>query len=160
MSERNSLDVPLTRLVMEMASVESRSGKTEYLTSCLKRKKGLFRKCYPKRYPKPQIAKLKGCNTLCLGGIATVTLAKAGNIRVSTKEGLTKMANPLKFLWCRRRDLNPHGRNPLPPQDSVSTSFHHFGIMNLAPLRSAIGLPWHALHIDYYVASRPAGSSR
>ena len=29
--------------------------------------------------------------------------------------------------WCRRRDLNPNGHNPLPPQDSVSTRFHHFG---------------------------------
>ena len=24
--------------------------------------------------------------------------------------------------WCRSRDLNPDGRNPLPPQDSVSTN--------------------------------------
>ncbi len=23
--------------------------------------------------------------------------------------------------------MNPHGRRPLPPQDSVSTRFHHFG---------------------------------
>jgi len=29
---------------------------------------------------------------------------------------------------CRRPDLNRHGRGPLPPQDSVSTKFHHFGI--------------------------------
>ena len=29
--------------------------------------------------------------------------------------------------WCRRRDLNPHGRRPPPPQDGVSTKFHHFG---------------------------------
>ena len=37
----------------------------------------------------------------------------------------------LILLWCRRRDLNPHGRSPLPPQDSVSTRFHHFGTINL-----------------------------
>ena len=24
--------------------------------------------------------------------------------------------------WCRRRDLNPHGQGPLPPQDSVSAN--------------------------------------
>ena len=29
--------------------------------------------------------------------------------------------------WCRRRDSNPHTRKALPPQDSVSTKFHHFG---------------------------------
>jgi hypothetical protein len=33
----------------------------------------------------------------------------------------------LLFLWCRRPDLNRHGFWPLPPQDSVSTKFHHFG---------------------------------
>lgn len=32
------------------------------------------------------------------------------------------------FSWCRSRDLNPDERNSLPPQDSVSTKFHHFGI--------------------------------
>ena len=32
------------------------------------------------------------------------------------------------FVWCRSRDLNPDGFCPLPPQDSVSTRFHHFGI--------------------------------
>jgi hypothetical protein len=32
------------------------------------------------------------------------------------------------LLWCRSRDLNPDGFCPLPPQDSVSTRFHHFGI--------------------------------
>jgi hypothetical protein len=37
--------------------------------------------------------------------------------------------------WCRRRDLNPHGRSPLPPQDSVSTRFHHFGTPLLFRLR-------------------------
>ena len=26
------------------------------------------------------------------------------------------------YKWCRRRDLNPHGLLPLPPQDSVSTN--------------------------------------
>jgi hypothetical protein len=31
------------------------------------------------------------------------------------------------LLWCRRPDLNRHGCYPLPPQDSVSTKFHHFG---------------------------------
>jgi hypothetical protein len=31
--------------------------------------------------------------------------------------------------WCRSRDLNPDERNSLPPQDSVSTNFHHFGIL-------------------------------
>jgi hypothetical protein len=31
-------------------------------------------------------------------------------------------------IWCRGRDLNPHGRGPLPPQDSVSTRFHHLGL--------------------------------
>ena len=31
-----------------------------------------------------------------------------------------------KVEWCGRRDLNPHGFCPLPPQDSVSTNFHHF----------------------------------
>ena len=31
-------------------------------------------------------------------------------------------------IWCRSRDLNPDGLCPLPPQDSVSTRFHHFGI--------------------------------
>ena len=25
-------------------------------------------------------------------------------------------------VWCRRRDSNPHGYSPLPPQDSVSAS--------------------------------------
>lgn len=30
--------------------------------------------------------------------------------------------------WCRSRDLNPDERNSLPPQDSVSTMFHHFGV--------------------------------
>ena len=32
------------------------------------------------------------------------------------------------IFWCRSRDLNPDGFCPLPPQDSVSTRFHHFGI--------------------------------
>jgi len=32
------------------------------------------------------------------------------------------------YRWCRRPDLNRHGFWPLPPQDSVSTKFHHFGI--------------------------------
>ena len=39
------------------------------------------------------------------------------------RPGLTSF----NHLWCRRPDLNRHGRNPLPPQDSVSTKFHHFG---------------------------------
>ena len=45
------------------------------------------------------------------------------------KRGLSIRQPPLiinKF-WCRRPDLNRHGRKPLPPQDSVSTKFHHFG---------------------------------
>ena len=46
-----------------------------------------------------------------------------------SKRGLTdESANPLFLLWCRSRDLNPDGFCPLPPQDSVSTRFHHFGI--------------------------------
>ena len=32
----------------------------------------------------------------------------------------------LALVWCGRGDLNPHGFCPLPPQDSVSTKFHHF----------------------------------
>ena len=30
-------------------------------------------------------------------------------------------------FWCRRRDSNPHERSSPPPQDGVSTRFHHFG---------------------------------
>ena len=36
-------------------------------------------------------------------------------------------------FWCRSRDLNPDGFCPLPPQDSVSTIFHHFGIQITPP---------------------------
>ncbi len=67
------------------------------------------------------------CNRLFLAGIG---LGITGNVElagISNKKGQPMLANPLKSLWCRRRDLNPHGRNPLPPQDSVSTRFHHFG---------------------------------
>ena len=32
-------------------------------------------------------------------------------------------------FWCRRRDSNPHERSSPPPQDGVSTRFHHFGRM-------------------------------
>jgi hypothetical protein len=41
---------------------------------------------------------------------------------------------PSFSYWCRSRDLNPDGCCPLPPQDSVSTKFHHFGI----PVRPGI----------------------
>ena len=55
--------------------------------------------------------------------------AKTGLKSYITKNGLSKLLRPLiKFHgWCRRRDLNPHTRKALPPQDSVSTKFHHFG---------------------------------
>ena len=45
-----------------------------------------------------------------------------------SKRGLTDVsANPPFSFWCRSRDLNPDERSSLPPQDSVSTRFHHFG---------------------------------
>ena len=44
------------------------------------------------------------------------------------KRGRLYMTDPFAYPWCRSRDLNPDGRKPLPPQDSVSTMFHHFGI--------------------------------
>ncbi len=51
---------------------------------------------------------------------------------MSSKEGDYPVSDrpPLYFsvVWCRRPDLNRHGRSPLPPQDSVSTKFHHFGM--------------------------------
>ena len=48
---------------------------------------------------------------------------------LEAKRDNTKSRCPFVFLWCRSRDLNPDGRGPLPPQDSVSTKFHHFGIL-------------------------------
>gem|GEM_PF-4321407 len=61
-----------------------------------------------------------------------------------------KMDNALKTTperkkWCRSRDLNPDERNSLPPQDSVSTMFHHFGIFRDRGER--IRLPIAALSI-------------
>gem|GEM_PF-6059000 len=43
-------------------------------------------------------------------------------------------AEPFIYTWCRRPDLNRHGRGPLPPQDSVSTKFHHFGTLTVWPV--------------------------
>jgi len=43
------------------------------------------------------------------------------------KKGRPLEADPFSYSWCRSRDLNPDGLWPLPPQDSVSTKFHHFG---------------------------------
>jgi hypothetical protein len=60
---------------------------------------------------------------------------------------LTETASLLK-IWCRRPDLNRHGRGPLPPQDSVSTKFHHFGTLvhiakqkNVSPTSEPAGIP-------------------
>ena len=41
--------------------------------------------------------------------------------------------------WCRRRDSNSQQLSPLPPQDSVSTNFHHDGFLSLN--FSEAGLP-------------------
>ncbi len=48
--------------------------------------------------------------------------------RHTKKEGLF-FITPLFIgdFWCRRRDSNPHERSSPPPQDGVSTRFHHFG---------------------------------
>ncbi len=46
--------------------------------------------------------------SLCFQGMTGFFLDISGEFRMG--------------LWCRGGDSNPHGRGPLPPQDSVSTS--------------------------------------
>ena len=61
----------------------------------------------------------------------TKSCTKNAYFCILKKKGFSKQLKPFKimYFWCRRPDLNRHGCNPLPPQDSVSTKFHHFGII-------------------------------
>jgi len=47
-----------------------------------------------------------------------------------TEEAQSIEIAPLSETWCRRRDSNPHERSSPPPQDGVSTRFHHFGTLS------------------------------
>jgi hypothetical protein len=62
-----------------------------------------------------------GCNRLRAAGMKTGT------------RNDHPIPHPFPYVWCRSRDLNPDGFCPLPPQDSVSTRFHHFGIQIALP---------------------------
>jgi len=53
---------------------------------------------------------------------------KDGLSRLSEqKNGMDRMAHAALFL-VPKPGLEPGRASPLPPQDSVSTKFHHFGI--------------------------------
>ena len=59
----------------------------------------------------------------------------------------------LALVWCGRGDLNPHGFCPLPPQDSVSTKFHHFRTQLLLLAARAT----FARRTSYFCSPPPAG---
>ena len=55
---------------------------------------------------------------------------RAGHIAISIKtKGLTEIISVKPFVFCMvpKAVLEPARISPLPPQDSVSTKFHHFG---------------------------------